>query len=172
MKEYLAKTTSYQFEHIIKDLLNSMGYEDVTVTSPTNDKGVDVTGISQHGITTVKEVIQVKRHTTKNITRPVLDSLRGCLHRFNAFQGTIITLSDFAKGAKDAALESGGAPITLINGDKLIDLLISNNVGVNKKAAQYYVVNENYFTEEEENVEYVILSNMIVSRILYDLCIF
>jgi len=36
------------------------------ITTPTNDKGVDVTGISQNGITTVKEVIQVKR----NITAP------------------------------------------------------------------------------------------------------
>lgn len=149
LKEYLAKTTPYQFENIIKDLLSSMGYEDVRVTSPTNDKGVDVTGISQNGITTVKEVIQVKRHTTSNITRPTLDALRGCLHRFDAFQGTIITLSDFAKGAKDAAFEKGAAPLTLINGDKLIELLIKNGVGINKKVATYYVVDEKYFGEEE-----------------------
>ena len=151
LKEYLTKTTPYQFEHIIKDLLSSMGYEDVQVTSPTNDKGVDVTGVSQNGITTVKEVIQVKRNISANVTRPVLDGLRGSLHRFDAFQGTIITLSDFAKGAKNAAFEKGAAPLTLINGDKLIDLLIQNGVGINKKIANYYVVSEDYFFEENNN---------------------
>lgn len=149
LKEYLAKTTPYQFENIIKDLLSSMGYEDVRVTSPTNDKGVDVTGISQNGITTVKEVIQVKRNIASNVQRKILDELRGCLHRFDAFQGTIITLSDFAKGAKDAAFEKGAAPLTLINGDKLIDLLIKNGVGINKKTTTYYLLDEKYFGEDE-----------------------
>lgn len=149
LKEYLARTTPYQFENIIKDLLSSMGYEDVRVTSPTNDKGVDVIGTSQNGITTVKEVIQVKRKTTANVQRKVLDELRGCLHRFDAFQGTVITLSDFAKGAKDAAFEKGAAPLTLINGDKLIDLLIKNSVGINGKTTTYYLLDEKYFDEEE-----------------------
>lgn len=149
LKDYLSKTTPYQFENIIKDLLSSMGYEDVRVTSPTNDKGVDVTGVSQNGITTVKEVIQVKRNITSNVQRKILDELRGCLHRFDAFQGTIITLSDFAKGAKDAAFEKGAAPLTLINGDKLIDLLIKNGVGINRKTATYYLLDEKYFGEED-----------------------
>lgn len=149
LKEYLSKTTPYQFENIIKDLLSSMGYEDVRVTSPTNDKGVDVTGISQNGITTVKEVIQVKRNIASNVQRKILDELRGCLHRFDAFQGTIITLSDFSKGAKDAAFEKGAAPLTLINGDKLIDMLIKNEVGMNRKTATYYILNEKYFNEED-----------------------
>lgn len=152
LKSFLAGSTPYRFENIIKDLLTAMGYDDVTVTSPTNDKGVDVTGISQNGITTVKEVIQVKRNTTSNITRPVLDALRGSLHRFDAFQGTIITLSDFAKGAKEAAFEKGAAPLTLINGDKLIDLLIKNNIGITPKVANYYLVDEIYF-EDEENTD-------------------
>lgn len=152
LRKFLSETTPYRFENIIKDLLSAMGYDDVTVTSPTNDKGVDVTGISQNGITTVKEVIQVKRNTNSNVTRPVLDALRGCLHRFDAFQGTIITLSDFAKGAKDAAFEKGAAPLTLINGDKLIDLLIKNNIGITPKTANYYLVDEKYF-EEGENTD-------------------
>jgi restriction system protein len=123
---------------LIKDLLAAMGYEDIQVTAATNDKGVDVTAVSQQGITTVKEVIQVKRFTKGNVTRPVLDSLRGGLHRFDAFQGSIITLSDLAKGAKDAAYEKGAAPITLINGEKLIDLLIENKLILKRRTFDYY----------------------------------
>jgi len=151
IRELLEQTTFVQFEHLIKDLLSAMGYDDIKVTSPTNDKGVDVTAVSQHGITTVKEAIQVKRSTTSNVQRPILDKLRGSLHRFDAFQGTIITLSDFAKGAKDAAFEKGAAPITLINGEKLIDLLIEYDLIVDKKHFTYYIIKESYFKTEDES---------------------
>ena len=118
-----------------------MGYEDVEVTQPSNDKGVDVKAVAQFGITTINEVIQVKRHRA-NIQRPVLDMLRGSLHRFKAQKGTIITTGDYGKGAKDAAFEMGAAPITLINGDTLIDLLIQHEIGVKKKTVDYYEVDE------------------------------
>ena len=84
------------------------------------------------GYTAVKEVVQVKRHGRK-IQRQVLDALRGSLHRFGAVRGTIITTGDFSKGTRDAAFESGAAPITLINGEKLIDLLIEHGIGVRKR---------------------------------------
>ncbi|MBZ0099764.1 MAG: restriction endonuclease, partial [Taibaiella sp.] len=94
IRAMLEKITPTQFEALIGDLLNAMEYYNIEVTSPTNDKGVDVVAEMQHGITTVKEVIQAKRFTRGNVSRTVLDQLRGSLHRFDAFQGTIITLSD------------------------------------------------------------------------------
>jgi restriction system protein len=151
-KEKLHELTPTQFENLVKDLLDAMGYEDVLVTSPTNDKGVDVVGNIQNGITMVREVIQVKK-LSSNIQRPVLDALRGCLHRFDAFQGTIITLSDFSKGTKEAAFERGAAPITLINGDKLIDLLIQNEIAVKNKQLDYFTVDNSYFAEGEGEEE-------------------
>jgi len=75
------------------------------------------------------------------------------LHRFDAFQGTIITLSDFSKGTKNAAFERGAPPITLINGDKLIELLIENGIVIKKKHIEYIMVDENYFTDNEEQEE-------------------
>jgi len=154
LREYLEQITPVQFEQLVHDLLVAMGYDEILVTSPTNDKGVDVTAVSQQGITTVKEVIQVKRFTKTNVQRTVLDSLRGSLHRFDAFQGTIITLSDFAKGAKEAAFEKGAAPITLINGEKLIDMLIDAELVIKKKTFDYFIVNEEYFKNQgEEEIE-------------------
>lgn len=150
--EKLHELSPTQFENLIKDLLDSMGYKDVMVTSPTNNKGVDVVGNIQNGITMVREVIQVKK-LSSNIQRPVLDALRGCLHRFDAFQGTIITLSDFSKGTKEAAFERGAAPTTLINGDKLIDLLIENEIAVKNKQLDYFTVDNSYFAEGEDEVE-------------------
>ncbi len=52
-----------------KDLLDAMGYEEVVVTSPTNDKGVDVIGNIQNGITMVREVVQVKKLSSGNLQK-------------------------------------------------------------------------------------------------------
>ena len=145
----LSKIDPFQFEHLIRHLLEEMGYQNVEVTSPTNDKGVDVVANIELGITAVREVIQVKRHAA-NIQRPVLDALRGSLHRFGAVRGTIITTGDFSKGTKDAAFEAGAAPITLINGQKLIDLLIEYGLGVRKKTIEVWELDEQSLVAGEE----------------------
>lgn len=94
------------------------------------------------------------KRLSSNVQRSVLDSLRGCLHRFDAVKGTIITLSDFSKGAKDAAFEKGAGPITLINGEKLIDLLVETQIAVKTKLIDTFVIDNEYFSEsEEEQIE-------------------
>jgi restriction system protein len=127
----------FKFEELIKLLLEEMGYDNVETTSPTNDKGVDVVANIELGISSVREVIQVKRHRG-GINRTVLDQLRGSLHRFNAVRGTIISTGRFSKGAQEAAFERGVAPITLIDGEKLLDLLMTYQIGVSKKSVEYY----------------------------------
>lgn len=153
LRQFLEQIPPFRFELLIRDLLEKMGYDEVEVTSPTNDKGVDVKAVIQKGITLVREVIQVKRYTKSNIQRPELDRLRGSLHRFDAFLGTIITLSDFAQGAKDAALEKGVAPITLINGEKLIDMLIEKNLGIKNHTITYFTVDNEYFDQLGSSID-------------------
>ncbi|SHE75493.1 restriction system protein [Modicisalibacter ilicicola DSM 19980] len=131
LKDHLAAMDPYQFEALIGELLRAMGYEDVEVTKASGDKGVDVVGSVQVGITTITEVVQVKRQQG-SITRPVVDQLRGALPYHKAIRGTLITLGKFASSCEQAALFPGAAPITLIDGDRLIDLLVENQVGVRK----------------------------------------
>ncbi len=141
LAEYLSRMNPFKFEELIKRLLEEMGYNDVEVTSPVNDKGVDVVANIQLGISSVREVVQVKRHKG-NINRVILDQLRGSLHRFNAVRGTIITTGGFSKGTTEAAFERGAAPITLIDGEKLLDLLIENQIGVKPREVKYYEFDE------------------------------
>ena len=89
----------------------------------------------QLGVTSVREVVQAKRHKW-TIQRKDLDALRGSLYRFNAVRGTIVATSRFAKGAVEAAFAQGAAPITLIDGDRLIDLLIEHGIGVRTRAIE------------------------------------
>lgn len=131
LHEQLLSMNPYRFEHLISQLLEAMGYEDVEVTKASGDKGVDVVGRVQVGITTVTEVVQVKR-MQNTVTRPLIDQLRGALPYHKAIRGTLITTGKFAKNCTEAALFPGAAPITLIDGERLLELLISNNVGIKR----------------------------------------
>jgi restriction system protein len=142
----------YRFEHLVRDLLEAMNYVDVNVTKQSGDKGVDVVATVQFGITTFTEVIQVKRHQL-NIQRPVIDQLRGALHYYKALRGTIITLGDFSKGCTEAALLPGAPPIGLINGEKLLDLLIDHKIGMRKRDVPLYEVDEDFFKLGDEEAE-------------------
>ncbi|TXD34239.1 restriction endonuclease [Lujinxingia vulgaris] len=147
LRELLLDMDPFTFEHLIKRLLEEMDYQNVEVTSPSGDGGVDVVADIELGITSVREVVQVKRHR-RAIQRKDLDALRGSLYRFNAVRGTIITTSRFSKGTIDAAFATGTAPITLIDGDKLIDLLIEHGIGVRKRTVELLEVEPGDFSDE------------------------
>lgn len=133
--ELLLEMDPIALEHLIKRLLEEMDYQNVTVTARSGDGGVDVVADIELGITSVREVVQVKRHR-RAIQRKDLDALRGSLYRFNAVRGTIVTTARFAKGTQEAAFATGAAPITLIDGDKLVDMLIENGIGVRKRSIE------------------------------------
>ena len=152
LRELLLDMDPFGFEHLVKRLLEEMDYQDVEVTSPSGDGGVDVVANIELGITSVREVVQAKRHK-RTIQRKDLDALRGALYRFNAVRGTIITTSRFSKGTQEAAFAGGTAPITLIDGDKLIDLLIEHGIGVRKKTLEILEVELGDFGAIEDDGE-------------------
>ena len=132
LAEFLQSMDPYAFEHLIKLLLVAMGYENVEVVGGVGDKGVDVVADIALGISSVREVIQVKRQKG-NIGRPVLDQLRGALHYHQAVRGTIVTTGGFTKGTMGAAFLPGAPPITLIDGDTLLNLLIEHDIGIRRR---------------------------------------
>ncbi|WP_408065674.1 restriction endonuclease [endosymbiont of unidentified scaly snail isolate Monju] len=150
LRELLAAMQPYHFEHLIGDLMEAMGYEDVTVTKQSGDKGVDVVATVQFGITTVREVVQVKRHSKASIPRQTIDQLRGSLPYHQAIRGTLITLGKISKGATEAALFPGAAPITLIDGERLLDLLIEHGIGIKKRPVELWEVDAAALEKEIE----------------------
>lgn len=134
LRDQISTMNPYKFEHLVAQLLEALGYEQVEVTKASGDKGVDVVGQVQVGITTITEVVQVKR-MQNTITRPFIDQLRGALPYHKAIRGTLITTGKFASSCAEAALFPGAAPITLIDGDRLLEMLIENNVGMRRSNA-------------------------------------
>ena len=152
MRELLLDMDAFAFEHLVKRLLEEMDYQDVEVTSRSNDGGVDVIAQIELGITSVREVVQAKRHK-RTIQRKDLDALRGSLYRFNAVRGTIIATSRFSKGTEEVAFAGGAAPITLIDGNKLIDLLIEHGIGVRKRTLEVLTVDPDAFADVDGDAQ-------------------
>jgi restriction system protein len=150
LRELLLEMDAFAFEHLIKRLLEEMGYQNVAVTTRSNDGGVDVVADIELGITSVREVVQVKRHR-RAIQRKDLDALRGSLYRFHAVRGTIVTTARFAKGTQEAAFAIGAAPITLIDGEKLLDMLIEHGIGVRKRTIDMLEIDSSTFEALDGN---------------------
>ena len=152
LTEYLQNMNPYSFEHLIKRLLEEMGYDDVEVTAASNDKGVDVVADIELGISRVREVIQVKRQKG-NIGRPILNQLRGSLPLFHAMRGSIITTGGFTKQAQDTAFVPGAAPITLIDGERLLNLLIEHNIGIRRREIRLLEFSKEHLNQFESDIE-------------------
>ena len=106
LRDHLLQMDPNGFEELVGRLLEEMNYEKVEVIGQSGDGGVDVVADIQLGVTSVREVVQAKRHK-RTIQRKDLDALRGSLYRFNAVRGTIVATSRFAKGAVEAAFALG-----------------------------------------------------------------
>ncbi len=146
--DYLQKMDPTAFERLIGHLLEKMNYQNVEVFGRSGDGGVDVIAEIKLGITSVREVVQAKRHR-QTVQRKVLDALRGSLHRFDAVRGTIVTTSRFSKGTVKEASSKGAAPITLIDGDKLVNLLIEHGIGIHKRVVEVLATNLDELSEFE-----------------------
>lgn len=127
--EEILKQDSTFFENLTVKLLIAMGYgkiETAIVTSKTVDEGID--GIileDELGINTI--YIQAKRYDKNNsVSRPELQKFVGAISGKNVKRGVFITTSYFAKPAIEY---SKGQNIVLINGEKLVELMIKYNVG-------------------------------------------
>ncbi len=89
--------------------------------------------------------------------------MRGALPYHKAIRGTLITLGNFSKGCTEAALFPGAAPVGLINGKKLLELLVEHGIGIQKRLATLYELDESYFqASTEEQLEEDVLGSGII----------
>lgn len=147
LKQLLHKMPADRFEALIGELLLAVGFEEdsIEVTKYHGDGGIDVRGVlDAGGITRINAAVQVKRWQA-NISAPTVRNVRGALTTQE--QGIIITTSGFSKGAVTEAEAIGKVPISLVNGDKLLDLLVEHGVGVNKEQHTVYSLDEEYWGE-------------------------
>lgn len=136
-----------RFEALVGELLLAIGFEEDTieVTDYHGDGGIDVRGVlNAGGLTRINAAVQVKRWK-KNIQAPTVQAVRGSLTAHE--HGIIITSSDFSKGARQEANAVGKTPISLVNSQDLLELLIEHGIGVNKEQHTVLSLDEEWWGE-------------------------
>jgi restriction system protein len=140
----LKALTPTAFEHFCKELLQQLGYRDVTVTKRSNDGGIDGYGNFQQGVVSIKSAFQAKRWTDAPVRRPDVDRLRGALQgEFD--HGVFITTSRFTRDATEASFKKGAISILLLDGDAVAELMIDRGIGVARRPLYLYEVDDEFF---------------------------
>lgn len=125
LQSAIANMSPKKFEQFSRALLTKMGVQ-------FTDKGVQISndgGIDGYGyhtddddFRTTRVVIQCKRYNTGAVSEPEINQFLGAMNKYQADYGVFITNSRFTNAARIAARE--GTPITLIDGNDLIRLII------------------------------------------------
>lgn len=127
LKTALLKMEPKKFEAFCRALVRKMGVEidNSLGVSATRDGGIDGFGyVISDDFRTTRVAIQAKRwNENQVIGSPEIDKFRGAMDKFRAEYGIFIATTRFAKDAYRNAKNEGTRTITLIDGDKIIELV-------------------------------------------------
>ncbi|GHD07543.1 restriction endonuclease [Zhihengliuella salsuginis] len=137
------------FEEAVVKLLLGMGYGGAEQRGMriggTGDGGVDGL-IDQDPLGLDRLYVQAKRYGDGNtVGREQIQAFIGALHGFGAAKGVFITTSAFTRHAREYA---GAIPtrVILIDGQRLVSLMIKYRVGVQTKRTYHVVdIDEDFF---------------------------
>lgn len=130
LHDYLMKMPPAEFEKLIAALLRKLDFVDVTPTPPSGDGGIDTRGtLVVVDSINVRMAVQVKRWKA-NVRSPTVQQVRGSLGAHE--QGLIVTTGNFSEGARAEAQRSDASPVALIDGQQLLNLLITHQLLVRK----------------------------------------
>ena len=143
--EMLKKSDPNRFEVLVLDVLHGLGYgisrHDLQRVGGSGDAGIDgVISLDKLGLE--KIYVQAKRWQS-SIGRPELQAFYGALAGQKAKRGIFITTSDFTQQAADYAKSIEG--IVLINGKRLVSLMIDTEVGVSSRTLKVPSLDSDYF---------------------------
>ncbi len=134
----------YKFELFCRALVNRMHVEmsDKIGVKKSNDGGLDGYGyITTDDFRTTRVAIQAKHWNGSLVQAPEIDKFRGAMDSYRAEYGIFITTSGFTRGAIKKA-RTGTRVITLIDGDRLVDLVIKYQLHVKKVVKVSYELDD------------------------------
>lgn len=122
-------------------LLTRLGYQEVRLAGRTQWKGrnrsggYDIEAALPAGVGRRRIIVQVKQFDTLPIFQRSVDELRGACLRAGAAEALLITASTFSPVVLRNAASAGTqvAPVRLLAGGELLDLLVRHRVGVREE---------------------------------------
>ncbi len=168
LRERLTKILPKDFENLIGELLISLGFDEETVEviGRSGDGGIDVIGVMNiEGVTRIDAAVQVKR-VKSNISPERITALRGSL--LPNQRGIFITTSNFSRQSRQEASAIGKSPISLVDGDQLLDLMLKYEIGVKSKKHVVYELDSEYWPEAPASTASIIapISHKTISTVL------
>ena len=135
------------FERLAQRILREAGFTQVAVTGQSGDGGIDGYGTLQiNQLLSFKVLFQCKRYT-KSVSPSEVRDFRGAMAG-RADKGIFITTGTFTAEARRESTRDGVPPIELIDGERLIDLLESLELGLSPVPT--YELDHAFFTEFRE----------------------
>lgn len=117
------------FENLCKRILTELGLVQLRVIGQAGDRGIDIEGhLRVSSVISFRVGVQCKRYGEGNkVTPNLIREFQGALGPFD--RGIYVTSGVFTQQAEQQATSPGYKPIDLIDGERLIDLLIEHGVG-------------------------------------------
>ena len=131
------------FERLSQRMLRESGFTKVTVTSPSNDKGIDGVGVLRMNLVSFQVMFQCKRYSG-TVGPGAIRDFRGAMQG-RSDKGLMITTGTFTAEARREAIRDGAPTIDLIDGDALCDLLKRLGLGVSVKMVEEVVIDTSFF---------------------------
>lgn len=126
----LKSIDAFYFEKVVLILLKKMGYGDYIETPRTGDGGID--GILNEDKLGLDRIyIQAKKYTENKVRETDIRDFIGAMSG-DTSKGVFVTTTGYDKGAIQKAHDATHK-IILIDGKKLVDLMLQYNVGVQNK---------------------------------------
>ncbi len=140
------------FERLVLEVLTKMGYGDMAAdgvihTGRSGDEGIDGR-INQDVLGLDQVLVQAKRfHPDQVVSRKEIQAFIGSLAGQGVTKGVFITTSSFAASAHEFVQRGSQTKIVLIDGTRLLDLMMRYKVGVRaERAVELLEIDQNYFT--------------------------
>lgn len=146
LQSAIANMSPAKFEQFSRALLTKMGVEFTNKgVQVSNDGGIDGYGyhVDADDFRTTRVVVQCKRFNSNPVSEPDINQFLGAMNKYQADYGVFITNSRFTNKAREAARE--GTPITLIDGNDLIRLVIKYELYITPVTT--YVL-DGFYTED------------------------
>lgn len=146
LQNAIAKMLPAKFEQFSRALLTKMGVQFTNKgVQISNDGGIDGYGyhIDDEDFRTTRVVIQCKRFNVNPVSEPEINQFLGAMNKFQADYGVFITNGRFTNNAREAA--RAGTPITLIDGNELIRLVIKYELFITP--VKTYILDDFYFED-------------------------
>lgn len=126
----LSQIPNEALEHIALTLLEGLNYNNIKVSKRSSNGDVFFSAQFRQGLSHVRVCIQLVGEPKRELERVDVTELRGTLHHYSSCEGVIIHFGQISREALEESQEEKLAPMTLIDRQAFVGLMIHQGIGV------------------------------------------